>query len=84
MEAFEAFLAGSPSTMGELGDLEPLLPDAKPNRTPHRLDCDHSPSNGDDMEDVSYLTHCAFCPHIVEPLGDILGIRSNPRSTFIP
>ena len=31
MEAFEAFLAGSHSTMGDLGDLEPMLPDAKPS-----------------------------------------------------
>ena len=34
MEAFEAFLAGSPSTMGDLGHLEPMLPDAKPESNP--------------------------------------------------
>ena len=34
MEVFAASLAGSLSTMGDLGDLEPLLPDAKPESNP--------------------------------------------------
>ena len=35
MEVFAASLAGSPSTVGDLGDLEPLLPDANPRIEPH-------------------------------------------------
>ena len=85
MEVFEAFLAGSPiSHETSRGSGTTAVQIQNLNRTPHRLDCDHFPSNGDDIEDIPYLALYATCLHIVEPLGDILGIRSNSRSTSIP
>ena len=73
----------SRSTMGISEIWNHWLQMQNPNRAPHRLDCDHSPSNAVDMEDICYLAFYALCPQIVEPLGDILEKLSKPRSTYI-